>query len=339
MPEQINPTQAVEFLSAAQDVLILTHSSPDGDTLGSAYALCRALQLLGKRARVECSDPIDKKYQFLQNNILSQEFAPQTVVAVDIADPRLLGDRLSVYADKVDLSIDHHCRRNLFARQTLVEPGAAAAAEIVLRVIEGLGVPPDRDIAACVYTAIATDTGCFKYSNTTAQSHRIAAKMMEQGIDFAAINREMFETKTLSRLELERLALERLEFFFDARCALICITREMRQSSGASDADMEGITGLPRQIEGVLAGVTMRERDDGIIRISVRTRDGVDASRICAQMGGGGHKNAAGCQAEDGIESAKARIVDIIARELNAGAGSTRLQENQGAYNAGNHTN
>jgi len=326
MPEQINLLRAVEFLSAARDILILTHSSPDGDTLGSAYALCRALQLLGKRARVECSDPIDAKYMFLQNNILPQEFEAQTIVAVDIADPKLLGDKLSVCADRVDLSIDHHRQRILFARQTLAEPQAAAAAEIVLEVIEGLKVPLDRDIATCIYTAIATDTGCFRFSNTTARSHYIAAKMMELDIDSAAINREMFETKTRARLELERLVLERLEFFFDEKCAVICITREMRKSTGVGDADLEGITGLPRQIEGVLAGITIRERDDGIVRISVRTRDGADASRICAHMGGGGHKNAAGCQAEDGIESAKARILEIVAKELSL-------------LHAGNHTN
>ena len=314
----INLEQAVDFLRQRDDFLVLAHMDPDGDTLGSAFALCGALQRLGKRARVDCSDKIDKKYNYMFNGIENQRFKIHTVVAVDVADAQLLGEKMSVYAETTDLCIDHHAARNLFARRTLRDASAAATGEIIFSLIQQLDVPFDQAIAACIYTAVATDTGCFKFSNTTSRSHFIAASMIEQGIDHAAINREMFDVKTRSRLEIERLVLKNIEFFLEDRCAVICITDMMRKNACVSESDLDGITALPRQIEGVLAGITLREKEDGTVRISVRTVDGVNAAGICAKMGGGGHKNAAGCQFKGSMEEAKTQMVAFAAQELDS---------------------
>ena len=159
-----------------------------------------------------------------------------------------------------------------------------------------LGVEVDANMALALYTGISTDTGCFRFSNTTAKTHRIGADLIELGIDSAEINRVMFETKSRIRVELERMALDAMQFHFDDRCAVIVITREMYEKTGCKDEDLEGITSIPRSIEGVIVGVTLREREQGGFKISVRTYPPVDAAEICKRVGGGGHIRAAGCQ-------------------------------------------
>ena len=199
--------EACDVLRRQDRWLILTHQYPDGDTIGSAFALARALRALGKKVRVRCADPIPDKYDYITEGIVWDDVEPDCgVCAVDVADPRLLGAALSDWADRVDLCIDHHASNTGYARQLLLRDYAAAAM-LVFEVIRGLGVTVDPAIAECLYTGIATDTGCFKYSNTDPLTHRMAADLMEAGIRTAQINRAMFDTKSRTRIELERMAL------------------------------------------------------------------------------------------------------------------------------------
>lgn len=294
---------------------ILIHAYPDGDTIGGGYALCRALRALGKQANVVCAHTIAPMYRFL-TDIPEQDFEPQTFVSVDVADLQLLGAQEGRYTEKILLAIDHHGTNKGFARYNLVDPQAAAACELVYRLIHELDVPIDAAIANCLYTGISTDTGCFKYDNTTPVSHVIAAEMILLGADYQTINRVMFETKTRARIELERMALSQMEFHFDDRLALITITKEMRRLSGAKEGDLEGLTSLPRQVEGVLVGVTFRERDIGGYKISVRTHSPIDAAAICEELDGGGHARAAGCTIAETYETAKQKLLDVCRRAL-----------------------
>ena len=315
----IDLERVVSQLRGAQDIEILSHHCPDGDTLGCAAALCRALQRMGKRARCTCADPVSEKYSFLFDGIERQEFPAQFVVSVDVADSKLLGPVLAAkHAGKIDLCIDHHGSHQDFAENSYVDSTAAAACEIIYEVICRLGIEPDQVIAQAVYTGITTDTGCFRYSNTTARTHEIAAKVIRTGIDAGDINRRMFETKTRARLEMERSVLDSIAFYFDARCAVMCISRAMIEASGADEGDLDGLSAIPRQIEGVLVGVTMRERKIGGYKVSLRTQPQVNAAKICAEFGGGGHAAAAGCTLEEDFEPARERLLAAIGKVLEA---------------------
>lgn len=302
---------AASFLKENDNFTILTHAHPDGDTLGSGIGLCLALRALGKKANVINNEEIPPKFRYLE--IEPQEFEEKTVVAVDIADVTLMGNEVKEkYETKVDLSLDHHGSNRLFAKLNCVDSSAAAAAQIIFELVELLGVQITPQMANCFYTGISTDTGCFRYANVTPDTHRVAARLMECGADAAKINVKMFETKTRTYAALERLALDGMQFFYDGRCALITITREMFAESGSDENECDGIAAISRQIEGVLVGVTMRERRDGTYKASVRTHNPVDASAICARLGGGGHPNAAGCQLPGTREEATKLLIDTI---------------------------
>ena len=302
---------AASFLKENDNFTILTHAHPDGDTLGSGIGLCLALRALGKKANVINNEEIPPKFRYLE--IEPQEFEEKTVVAVDIADVTLMGNEVKEkYEAKVDLSLDHHGSNRLFAKLNCVDSSAAAAAQIIFELVELLGVQITPQMANCFYTGISTDTGCFRYANVTPETHRVAARLMECGADAAKINVKMFETKTRTYAALERLALDGMQFFYDGRCALITITRDMFAESGSDENECDGIAAISRQIEGMLVGVTMRERRDGTYKASVRTHNPVDASAICARLGGGGHPNAAGCQLPGTREEATKLLIDTI---------------------------
>ena len=180
-----------------------------------------------------------------------------------------------------------------------------------------MNISIDKNIANAIFTGISTDTGCFKYSNADAESYQMAAEMIAYGADSFFINRLMFDTKSRSRLELERLALNSLKYYNDEKIAVIFITKEMLEKSGADDNDTEGISGIPRQIEGVKIGITIREKDNCNFRISVRSAGDIDVSEICSQFGGGGHKAAAGCTiVTDTLSDAERQITEATGAAL-----------------------
>ena len=307
---RITEEQAVERLQNADRILLLAHQYPDGDTLGSNFALCQALQRLGKTVRVECEDTIPERYDYLYEGIPQPAFEPAFICAVDVADSRLLGPGLEEkYGDRVDLCIDHHGTHVDYARETCVDETAAAVAMVIFRIIRRLGVSMTPGIAQCLYTGIATDTGCFRYANASALAHRMAADCIDIGIPYEMINRVNFDTKSRARIALERLALRDMEFLHDGRVAIMTITNEMVAESGAKDNDMEGLPPIPRQIEGVWVGITLRQKADGNYKISVRTGTHADAAQICAVLGGGGHQRAAGCTVDGTREQARAAIL------------------------------
>lgn len=317
-PMKIDVSGAVALIGQQSEFLILSHEHPDGDTLGCAFALMQALKILGKKRAFRCADEVPKDFSFMTAGVQSDEVKTPFIIAVDVADLKLLGESAAEYEEKIDLCIDHHMSNTLFAKKTLFEP-KAAASETVLELIRALGVPIDSVIATCIYTGVSTDTGCFRYQNTTPQSLRTAAEMMEKGADTVLINKLMFETKTKTFLALELLARNTLEYHFDGRCALLTITQEMYRKSGSNEHECYPITALPRQIEGVLVGAVIKEKKNGSFGISVRTDGGVDASAICALLGGGGHKGAAGCDVALDYDFAKKKFLDAVAAVLKKG--------------------
>lgn len=306
---KINVEKCAQILREKDNILILTHAHPDGDTLGCGFALCRALLELGKKARVICADEIQKKYAYLMRDLDMPSFDEDYVVAVDVATENLLGSLQDVYGGKIDMCIDHHGSNTDYAKYLLLNADAAAACEIILKVIKALGVDIDKNIANCLYTGLTTDTGCFRYSSATSNTYRAAAELIDLGADNGKINRIMFETKTKTYAALERMAIEGMQFFCNERICVITVTQDMYKKTGSNEQETEAIAPLTRQTEGVEIGLTIREKPDGTCKCSIRTYESVDASALAACFGGGGHKQASACKFDCGVEEAKQMLV------------------------------
>ena len=304
-----------KYLKKANNLLVLSHASPDGDTLGSAYALKLGLEQLGKKVQVICPDPIPHKFDYFMFDD-GCDFIPETVVAVDVADIKLLGDIYAQFEGRIDLNIDHHISNTKYAKRLYLDPSAAACAECVYEILVKLGVKINKNIANALYTGISTDTGCFKYSNVTVRTHEIAAKLYKIGVDAANINRIMFDTKSRSRLEMERMVLETAEFHFDGKCMLLAVTTEMQEKSGCTKNELEGVAVISRSVEGVIAGVSIKQVGEKTFKVSLRTYEPLDASMLCKNFGGGGHKAAAGCTIEGELEDVKQRLLSVIGNAL-----------------------
>lgn len=308
--------ECAEIISKYNSFLILTHSSPDGDTLGSAFALKRALLKIGKQSQVVCNDEIPQKYSFLWDGITNESVDFEAVIAVDVADRKLLGEKIdSEYGDRIVLSIDHHLSHRDYAENTFL-CDKASNAENIYSLINEMQIPIDENVATCIYCGMATDTGCFLFTNTTAETHKTAALLMEKGADFALVNRKMFETKTMSYLKLEQMALSTVELHFGGKCALMQITQEMFRESHSNDGECDGIASLPRKIEGVMIGITIREKENGNYKVSIRTVEPYDAAKLCAHFGGGGHNRAAGCEFECSLEETKSALLKLIGEKI-----------------------
>lgn len=313
---KINVEKCARILKEQDNILILTHAHPDGDTLGCGFSLCRALLALGKKARTVCADEIPVKYEYLFSDLEMPEFTEDFIVAVDVANENLLGDLFDKYKGKIDLCIDHHSTNSGYAKNLLLHADAAAACETMLKVIKALGVEIDSKTADCLFTGITTDTGCFKYASTTSNTYRAAAELIDLGANNGRINRIMFETKTKTYAALERLALEGMQFFCNDRVCIITITQEMYRKTGSGEYETEAIAPLTRQTEGVEIGLTIREKPNGACKCSIRTFESVDASAIASFFGGGGHKQAAACRFECSVDEAKQRLIEKCKEHL-----------------------
>lgn len=314
---KIDLSRAAELLKNSDNILILTHRNPDGDTLGSGFALLRALKNMGKTARLQNGDPIPAKYGYLYEDIKDEDFQPDFIVSVDVAERRLLGDALNEeYGDRVDLAIDHHESSRLFAKETYCESDSASCCELIYLVLDAMGAEITKDIADCIYTGMSTDTGCFRYSNVTPRTHKIAAELIAAGADHSRINVRMFETKTMGDFMLQKMCLDTLEVFGDGKVAVISVTKDMLIQCGVDKSALDAIKPMTRQIEGVEIGITVKEESDGKSGISVRTGENYDAAAICAHFGGGGHVRAAGCEIKGAVEYAKETVKKYLIEEV-----------------------
>ncbi len=315
----IDLKETAKLLRENNNILLLCHSHPDGDTLGSATALAYALKQQGKRVMLKCGDPIPASFDFMFAELENEDFEPEYIVAVDIADTKLLGREFEgVYSAKIDLCIDHHGSNVLYAPKIWLEAESASTAEMIYLLLCEFGTRITPQIASCLFTGVATDTGCFRFSNTSVRTFEIAAKLAALGADTYNIIQVFFETKTKTFAALEKLAIESMRFYCEDRCAFITVTQEMYKKSGSDESEVDRLANIPRQIEGVLVGVTMRELKDGSFKASVRTHGDIDASAICSRLGGGGHMGAAGCTLYGTKQQATNSLVKEIQDEITA---------------------
>ena len=316
MSREVESAEVLSFLQTHDRFLILTHKSPDGDTLGTAAALTRALLAMQKQVRIINADAIPAKYQYLFDGIPSLDFEPETIVAVDVADTKLLGDALQPYADRVQLCIDHHVSNRRYAELLYLRPEDGAAALSLYRIFRENRVPITKEMADDLYTGLSTDTGCFRYANADAHAYRAAADLISLGADNVRINEIMFETKPYSYYRLLQETLNGMRMFCGGKIAVFKVSQNMLKRTGATEDQCDAICAMSRTIEGVELGVTMKEKKAGRYKFSLRTRDSLDASALGRLLGGGGHVRAAGCDAGEDEEASLRVLLEAAASEL-----------------------
>lgn len=308
---------AAGYLEALDNVLLLTHVRPDGDTIGSAAALCRALRDCGQTAYLLPNPEITATYAPYAAPYWAPEgWQAEHIVSVDIADASLLPENAQSYRDRIELAIDHHPSQTFFARNTCLEADSAACGEIVYEIIQHL-TALTADIALPLYVAVSTDCGGFQYGNTTARTHRIAAALMDV-VDVAAVNKALFRTKSRVRLAMESRMVADMKLFDHQRVVVMEIPLSLRQEMQATDADIEELSALPALVEGPDCGVTLRELRPGTVKVSVRTGPRVDACALCRILGGGGHHAASGATVEGTLDEARMAVLAAYRKVIGA---------------------
>ena len=299
-----------QLLLSKNNILIITHTNPDGDTLCSAAALCSALRRAGKRANLFRNPAVTTKYMpHVEKYFAPKSFKSKYIVSVDVATEKMFAEG---FDGAIDLCIDHHPTNSHYAKKELVCPDKAACGEIVLAVIKEMCGGITQEEADLLYIAVTTDTGCFQYLNTNAATFRAAAELLEYGADTGMVNVKFFRKASRARLKLEGMIYSTMGFYRDGKISVAIITKEMLRQAGAGEEDCDDLAGLAGRAEGSSVNITIRERDNGSSKVSVRTGRDVSSSDICAVFGGGGHAMAAGCTIDCPPEKARDMLLAVI---------------------------
>ena len=299
-----------QLLLSKNNILIITHANPDGDTLCSAAALCSALRRAGKRANLFRNPAVTTKYMpHVEKYFAPKSFKSKYIVSVDVATEKMFAEG---FDGAIDLCIDHHPTNSHYAKKELVCPDKAACGEIVLAVIKEMCGGITQEEADLLYIAVTTDTGCFQYLNTNAATFRAAAELLEYGADTGMVNVKFFRKASRARLKLEGMIYSTMGFYRDGKISVAIITKEMLRQAGACEEDCDDLAGLAGRAEGASVNITIRERDNGSSKVSVRTGRDVSSSDICAVFGGGGHAMAAGCTIDCPPEKARDMLLAVI---------------------------
>lgn len=288
--------ECAAYLRSHDNYLLVTHQRPDGDTLGSASALCHALRRLGKTAHLYRNRETTETFlPFAVPYFAPEDFVPDVCISVDVAEKKLLAlgfDR------EIDLKLDHHIVRGEQPERSVVWTHCASCGELILALIVLLLGAPDKEEANLLYIAVSTDTGCFCYANTNSDTFRAAARLLDAGAELARLNKIFFRTKTPERLALEGMVCSSLRSYRGHEINIAVITLDMMRRAGVTEDDCSDLASLAGQVRGNRVSITVRElsSDPPFSKVSLRTDGGVDASLVCARFGGGGHKMASGCE-------------------------------------------
>lgn len=314
--------EIITELLRSDTVLISVHKSPDGDALGSQLALMHALEKLGKTVTAHNLDPVPEVYRYLPGSakISTGSSIAGTYDAFVVLDSE--PSRTGLFGGKYPavrlINVDHHVTNPLEWEFTWLDPVASATGEMVYKIVKGLSVSIDRDIALCLYTAIFTDTGSFRYTNTTPASMRIAADLLEAGADPWLVTENVYESFAYRRVKLLGMVLTGMERSEDGRIAWVVVTNDLYRQTGATAEDTENFINFVRSVKGVEVAVLFRQTAETQYKISMRSKGRVDLSGIARRLGGGGHKNAAGSVLDGAFEEVKARVLGEIDSAITA---------------------
>ena len=321
----MNLSKAVECVNRANTISILPHVSADGDSVGAAFSLKLALELLGKQAEIYLEEEVQNRYLFavdkIEYNIIrcenkAKEIKSDLVISVDCADIKRLGARCDIFKNaKESFVIDHHLSNKGFADLSYIDTNWAAAVCGVLLLLKALNVKLDQRIAQFLYIGLVTDTGSFSHSNTNSEAHLMAAELLEYNLDTSLISRNVFDNITYGRYMLNGEIIKRSEFFFGGKVCVCYLPEESFEEYGAIEEDGEGIVDYLRNIEGVEVGIYIRDKD-GIMKISMRAKNYVDVSEIASEFSGGGHARAAGASWEGDYESLKVILLPKLEKVI-----------------------
>lgn len=335
MTKLIDIREYARALFSFDNILILTHSHPDGDTAGTAIALDAALANLGKKSVVLCADELPQNIKFLENYAdmnkcffgtePDQTFVPEHTVSVDVASNSLLGDKLLPYSEKIELALDHHEINSLVCENLFVEPSSSSAGETLfyaIRELENISGKKliDKNCACALYTAIASDSGNFKFSSVSGRTMTAAGELIELGAENAEISRRLFDIKSLETLRAEAICIGNMRFFADGFIAFSHTDLEIFDRENLRESDFDSCVQVLRTVKGSEVAVFAKQKpsDDGKekYRISMRSNEYFDVAAICAAFGGGGHKKAAGCTVFGTLDEVAEKIVAEICRAM-----------------------
>ncbi|MGE5255201.1 MAG: DHH family phosphoesterase [Hyphomicrobiales bacterium] len=313
----------IQTIKTANRILVTTHTEPDGDAVGSLLAMGLALERLGKQTTFYNESPIPAVYQFLPavdriERRLQRADAYEAAVVLDCGDLPRVGTAWREVSEMPSLiNIDHHVSNTGFGSFRLMDEQACATAEIVYRLVQALGIRPDKAIATCIYTGILTDTGSFRFSNTNAAAFAISREMMEFGVDPYEVAQHVFGSYSLGRIKLLNLALNSIEISRNGKLSLMTVTCGMLEETQTQQEDVDGLINYARRIEAVRVAALIQEQSngrtaaDGRVRlhVSLRSDGSVDVAALAGTFGGGGHRTAAGFQIESTLVDIKSELL------------------------------
>jgi phosphoesterase RecJ-like protein len=310
----------INIIQNSSKVAIVTHTSADGDALGSSFGIALALEGMGKKVSVFLEEPVPKMLNFLPGQHLVAEYKGEfhdLCICVDTSDMKRLGERAEIYSNAArKITIDHHTTNNMQADGLWIDESAAATGEMIYKLIKALNVDISRDIAINLYTAIVTDTGGFRYSNTTPESHLIAADLLSRNVPFTDIIKKVFDTVSYSKMVLMKKTLDNLTLHFDGKVAVSYLLYDDIKSVDAQTDDFEGLVNVGRNLEGVEVSLFLREEQPGVFKGSLRANEYVDVAQIASVFSGGGHKRAAGFSMAGGLEETMEKVLSKIGKVL-----------------------
>ena len=306
----MNYRECAKLLRERDRILLVTHRDPDGDTAGSAAALCSALRRVGKEAWL-CPNPgfTRKMLPYIESYIAPSDYEPACHVAVDVATERMFPPG---FEGPICLCIDHHETNSHYGEHELVRGEKSSCGEIVLDLIKSLCGDVTEEEATLLYIAVTTDTGCFQYANTGFHTLASASELLRLGAKQHEVSLAFFRKVSVARLKLEGMIYSNMSFHRGGRIVMAIVTQDMIRRSGATKDDFDDLASLAGRAEGGDVNVTIRELEDGSSRVSVRSNPGINSSEICAAFGGGGHEMAAGCNIACPPEKARAMLLDVI---------------------------
>lgn len=311
--------QLANWIAGQREIALVCHVSPDGDTLGSALALWRALLSLGKKAQVFCASSIPEMYSFLpgiEQVSNADEVKLRSVLCVDVASRDRMGKYEAILDECESACIDHHGTNEGYCDVNVVEGEASATGVVVIKLLDALGVSMDREMATCLYAAISSDTGRFMYSLTNAEALRAGARCLEQPIDVDEIGFWLFRRRTLARNKLLAYALNHMFLTECGRIAVIELPQSAYEESGAASGDAEGIVNYGIETSGVKVAIQAKEQNEKQTKFSLRSRGALDVSKVAARLGGGGHANAAGVTIDLPMDQAVAQVLEEIRAQM-----------------------
>ena len=308
-----------EEIQKANDVVILTHESPDGDAVGSALAMYLTLKKLGKTVDVIIPE-YASMFEFLPGaDEIKKEGKQESydlAISVDVTGINRLNGFANYFENaKVKIQIDHHQVNEMFADYNFVNPASPACAQNLIFIIEQLGVEIDKEIGTCLLTGIITDTGGFKYEGVSAETFEFTSWLLAKGVNVSDVYKRVMQTKTRANFELRKLVMDRMEFLCDNKVAFTYMTFQDELNTGAAPGDHEGLVEIGRDIEGVEVSIFLREVENGY-KVSLRSNDYVDVSNVCVTFNGGGHKKAAGCTIFNTLDIAKEAIIHEVEKYI-----------------------